>query len=144
MPFTFQPLEIARDGSEIELRGRLLAGAYFGPESVVIRSKAGEELATAIQSHAMECPEGWPVLPEHRKTVLVLRIPAPPDGFEVAFLTGVGAVGAATERIDITHVIEDVVFWATQVALHFTSEEVDDPGLEWLGIARPTPPMSGT
>jgi len=134
MPFTFQPFEIKRQGGELELRGRLLTGAYFGPEAAVVRSEAGHELATHIHSHGMEYPEGWPVLPEHSRTVLVLRIPALPAGFELALLTGVGAVAQATQRIDITQVLDEPEFWAMQAALHCMSEGVDDPAAEWLGV----------
>ena len=134
MPFTFQPLEITRQGDELELRGRVLTGAYFGPESAIVRSKTGEERGTHIHSHGMEYPTGWPVLPEHDKTILILRIPAPPDGFEIALLTGIGAVAQSPERIDITHALDEPGFWAMQLALRFTSEDVDDPAFEWLGV----------
>ena len=46
MPFTFQPLEITRQGDELELRGRVLTGAYFGPETAVVRSKNGRRTFT--------------------------------------------------------------------------------------------------
>lgn len=55
MPFTFRPLTVTRQGSELELRGRLLTGAYFGPQAAIVRSTSGQERATHIHSHGMEC-----------------------------------------------------------------------------------------
>ena len=134
MPFTFQPLQVKREGSELELRGRLLTGAYFGPELVVVRSKDGNELDRNILGHSMEYPDDWPVLPEHSNTILILHIHAVPPDFEPALLTGVGSVAPGTERIDITDALVEPEFWAMQANLHFASEDVDDPGLEWLGV----------
>jgi hypothetical protein len=134
MPFTFQPVQIKRHGNELEVRGRVLTGAYYGPEAVVLRSKAGDELVAHIHSHSIEFPEGWPVVPEHRMTVLILEVSAVPPDFEVASLTGIGAVGPARERIDITDALVEPQFWAMQAVLHFTSDDVDDPCLEWLGV----------
>jgi hypothetical protein len=138
MPFTFQPLQIKRQGENLELRGRLLTGAYFGPESVVVRSRAGDERATQILSHGLEYPEGWPVLPEHRNTTLVLCIPTLPPDFEIALLTGTGSAATTSERVDVTGALEAPEFWAIQALLHFASDEVDDPGQEWFGLSSDT------
>lgn len=134
MPFTFEPLEVTREGNELVLRGRVVTGAYFGPEPVVLRSPTGDELPSHIHSHGIEYPEGWPVLPEHRESILILRIPLPPPEFKIATITGLGAIEPATERVDISHVVTEPEFWAMQLALHFTPEDTEDPGLEWLGV----------
>lgn len=134
MPFTFEPMETRREGDELVLRGRVVSGAYFGPESALLRSPDGLEYLTHIHSHGMEYPEGWPVLPEHRKTVLILRIPVPPADFRISLLTGVGSVESAINRLDISDALSEPAFWAMQLSLHFSNEEVDDPGLEWLGV----------
>jgi hypothetical protein len=134
MPFTFEALETIPDGNELVLRGRVVSGAYFGPESAVVRSADGEEISTHIHSHRMEYPEGWPVLPEHGQTVLVLRIPLPAREIKITALIGQGVVDSATERLDISHVLGEPEFWAMQLDLHCMSEEVEEPGLEWLGV----------
>ena len=136
MPFTFEALETIPDGNELVLRGRVVSGAYFGPESAVVRSADGQEISTHIHSHGMEYPESWPVLPGHRKTVLVLRIPLPAHEFKVTTLIGLGAISRAKERIDISHALREPEFWAMQFDLHCTSEEVEAPGLEWLGVSQ--------
>jgi hypothetical protein len=136
MPFTFEALETTPDGDELVLRGRVVSGAYFGPESAVVRFADGEEISTHIHSHRMEYPEGWPVIPEHRKTVLILRIPLPAHEFKIGTLIGLGAISRARERIDISHVLEEPKFWAIQFDLHYMSEEVEKPGQEWLGVAQ--------
>src|SRR5262245_30025803 len=114
MPFKFQPLQVRCLGNEVELRGRLLSGAYFGPEYVIVRSTAGEQLTTQILSHAIEFSEGWPVRPDSRKTILVLTIPALPSEFEIAEFTGIGTVAPGKDRIDVTTILEEPEFWVTQ------------------------------
>ncbi|KQV81132.1 hypothetical protein [Rhizobacter sp. Root1221] len=136
MPFTFEALETTPDGDELVLRGRVVSGAYFGPESAVVRFADGEEISTHVHSHRIEHPEGWPVLPEHRETVLILRIPLPANELRITTLIGLGAISRAKARIDISHVLDEPEFWAMQLDLHCTSEEVEEPGLEWLGITQ--------
>ena len=141
MPFTFEPTEItsASQGSEIRLRGRLRSGAYFGPESVIARSADGKAWKTHIHTHGLEAPEGWPVLAEHRNTVLVLTLPAPPRGFEIVQIEGLGSADTAThERLDVSGLLDTPGFWAMQVAFGFESETVDDPALEWFGFDTPS------
>jgi hypothetical protein len=136
MPFTLEALETTRDGDELVLRGRIVSGAYFGPEAVIVRPESGEDIATHIHSHRMEHAEGWPILPEHRKTVLILRIPLPVHDLKIATLIGLGVINRARERIDISHVLGEPEFWATQLDVHYSSEEVEEPGLEWLGVTQ--------
>lgn len=136
MPFTFEVLETIPDGDELVLRGRVVSGAYFGPESAIARSASGEEFSTHIHSHGMKDPEGWPVLPEHRNTVLSLRVSPPACKLKIATLVGLGAIDHAKERIDISHVLGSPEFWAMQFDLHYVSEEVEEPGLEWLGVTQ--------
>ncbi len=135
MPFTLIPISITPNGNEVFVRGRLMSGAYFGPEVVMLRSADGSEHATHIRSHGTENPEDWPVLPEHSSTILILRIPAPPDGFEPVLVTGLGCVQPAKQRVDISRSLDEPAFWAMQMALHFDSD-VDDPALEYLGVER--------
>lgn len=135
MPFLFEPTDIQPRGTDIELQGRIRSGAYAGPEAVIARSDRGDEWTTHLHSHSLKSPEGWPVLAEHRNTVLVLTMPAPPKGFRIVELEGVGAVApAAGERLDISGLIGAPEFWAMQVVLDFGTEEIEDPPLEWFGI----------
>ena len=60
MPFTFEPSDQTLEGGELVLRGRLLTGAYFGPESIVLRSTRGDELSSHIHSHGVVSFQGWP------------------------------------------------------------------------------------
>jgi hypothetical protein len=133
VPFRFKPSSVARVGNELELRGRIMSGAFFGPENAILRSATGDECRTHIHSHGMEYPEAWPVLPQHR-TVLILRIPLPRPGFDVSELVGQGTVGPASERVDVTRVLDEPEFWAIQASRHLAAEEVDDPGFEWFGV----------
>ena len=136
MSFTFEATESRREGNELVVRGRVLEGAYFGPEAVQLRTADGQEYLAHIHSHGIEFPEGWPVLPEHRKTVLILRIAPSPAQMEIVLVKGLGRVMPAIKRIDVSEMLAQPEFWAVQLSLHCVSEEVEDPGLEWIGIRR--------
>lgn len=134
MPFAFEPLHSAAEDGALVLRGRLLSGAYFGPENVVLRSETGATFVSKVRSHGIERPVGWPVLPEHDRTVLVLTVDAPPAGFDVRQVEGVGIVAEGAPRVDISDVLAEPAFWATQVAIHCRPQDIDEPGLDWFGI----------
>jgi hypothetical protein len=134
MPFIVEALETSTEGNELIVRGRVITGAYFGPELANLRSPTGEELATCIHSHSIERPEGWPIIPEHRTTVLIFSIPHPPIGFKVATIVGVGTIAPTKERIDVSDALEDPTFWAIQLGSWCNSEEVEEPGQQWLGV----------
>jgi hypothetical protein len=135
MPFIFEPTGIEPYGSDIQLRGRIRSGAFSGPEAVIARSDRGDEWATHLHTHSLKSPEGWPVLPEHRNTVLTLTMPMPPEGFRIVELEGVGVVArAGVKRLDASGLVGAPEFWAMQVVLDFGTEEVDDPPLEWFGM----------
>jgi len=134
MPFTFETLHAKAAGRTLILRGKLLDGAFFGPENVVLRSARGEAFVSSVQSHEIERPIGWPVLPEHTSTVLVLVVGAPPDGFDVWRVEGVGITDSDAPRVDITEVLAEPAFWVTQVIIHCQPQDTDEPGLEWFGI----------
>lgn len=106
----------------------------MGPEAVLITSGDGRECRTHVHSHGMEFPKGWPVLPEHFETVVILYVPRLPDGFSPVSITGLGAIEIGAERVDVTHLLALPEFWAMQMSLHFMSEDIEDPALEFLGI----------
>lgn len=135
MPFTLTPTTTLTNGDETVIRGRLQTGAYFGPETVLIRSRDGRECTTHVHSHEMEHPEGWPVLPEHGRTVVILYLPRLPEGFSPALVTGLGPLKTVSERVDVSHYLAIPEFWAMQLALHFVADEVDDPALQFLGVS---------
>lgn len=139
MPFTLKVIGTERRDGELVLRGHLVEGAYFGPEQILLRTLDGREYPSYIHTHGMEFPEDWPVLPEHRNTVLILTVQTPPEEvappeIEIAVVKGVGAVEQAARRVDISAALDEKEFWASELDLHFTSEDVDDPGFEWLGV----------
>ena len=136
MPFIFKAIEATREDDEFVLRGRILSGAFFGPEAIVMRSPDGTEFAAHVRQHGMESPEGWPVVAQHRETTLILRTPLPPAGFEVVEVEGVGVIAQASERIDLSSMLSEPEFWAVQLELRCELEDIEDPGLEWLGVTQ--------
>ena len=136
MPFIFKTIEATREDGEFVLRGRILSGAFFGPEAIVMRSSDGTEFVAHVRQHGMESPEGWPVVAQHRETTLVLRTPLPPLGFEVVEVEGIGVIAKASERIDMSNILLEPEFWAMHLGQHCESEDIEDPGLEWLGVTQ--------
>jgi hypothetical protein len=136
MPFTIEPIETTHTDTEgqFTIRGRVREGAYFGPEQVLVRTVEGAEYRSHIHSHGMEHPEGWPVLPGHRKTVLVLHLPAAPAKGKIVSVIGLGAVTLSAKRTDVSDALTQREFWAMQLHLHFVSDQVDDPSKEWLDV----------
>jgi len=134
VPFVFEVLQITQADSQQRLRGRIASGAYFGPELVVARSQDGREHSTCIVGQSFERPVGWPVLPEHKQTLMTLTVPTPPDGLKIAYLEGLGVVVLNANRVDVSQLVGEAGFWAGQMSLHFMTEQEEDPGLSWLGI----------
>lgn len=134
MPFVLQVLSSVREGPHLHLKGRVVSGAFFGPESVALRASDGREVPSFVDSHGMEHPEGWPVVPEHRQTIVVLTVASVDAGLEVVQIEGIGSVGISTNTVDALRLIEEPAFWVYQSVLHCQSEEEGDPGLAWFGI----------
>ncbi len=134
MAFKLAPITCDREGSELRVRGRVQSGAYFGPQPVRLTTADGQEYLAHVTSHEIELPEAWPVMPEHHSTVLVLHIAPLPTRTDIILVTGLGAVTPARGRLDVSEVLAAREFWALQLSVHFMSEDVDDPALEWLGV----------
>jgi hypothetical protein len=82
-------------------------------------------------------PQGWPVLSSH-DTILTLSIDAPISAFRVDEsqpVIGRGTVFENSNRIDISHVLSDQVFWAMQLSLSLGSESVDEPNEAYFGVS---------
>jgi hypothetical protein len=133
VPFELRPISLSSQGNEVTLRCHILSGAYFGPEAVLLRDANGRELESQIHGHGIESPIDWPVLPEHKDTVIVLYLPKLPDDFRPTLVTGLGSLQLADKRADISGVIAQPEFWALQADLHFAGD-FDDPGLELFGV----------
>ena len=135
MPFTLEVTARNVEQAELCLRGRVQSGAYFGPERVSLRSADGREYEASVRSHEIIHPVGWPVLPEHQGTELVLRVAPIPPATDIVHMTGLGVIELGSDRVDVSEVLTDPGFWAYQLSVHFATEEVDDPALEWLGVS---------
>lgn len=138
MPFTLVPDSVRRGLDETVIRGRLLSGAYFGPEALLLQSVDGSQCHSHVHSHGMEFPEGWPILPEHERTVISLHVPALPADFVPVLVTGLGAVEPAAERVDVSFILTSPEFWASQADLHFVTDEVEEPSQQFFGLSTQT------
>jgi|WetSurMetagenome_2_1015567.scaffolds.fasta_scaffold94018_2 hypothetical protein len=134
MPFTLTPICVETRQKETLIRGRVQTGAYFGPENLVVCSNDGREVISQIQQYEMEYPEGWPVLPEHAKTIIILHIPKLPKGFSPDVVKGIGTIDLGTELFDVSHYLEAPEFWAMQAILHVSSEDIEDSANKFFGL----------
>jgi hypothetical protein len=55
---------------------------------------------------------------------------------EVVFVSWLGAVISARERVDVFRGSRGAISGRSRLSSHFTSDEVDDPALQWLGATR--------
>ena len=137
MPFKLKISSVEYCGSEIAVSGRLVAGAYAGPEAVIIRGQDGTSITAPVTHHSLYLPKDWPVLPSH-DTILTLSIDAPTSAFRVDEsqpVIGRGTVFENSNRTDISHVLSDRVFWAMQLSLSLGSEDVEEPNEAYFGVS---------
>jgi hypothetical protein len=137
MPFKLKISSVEYQDAEIAISGRLVEGAYAGPEAVIIHGQDRTSITTPVTQHSLYLPENWPVLPSH-DTILTLSIDAPSSSFRVDEsqpVIGLGTVFENSNRIDISHVLSDGVFLAMQLSLSLESEDVEDPNETYFGIS---------
>lgn len=138
MPFKLQISGVEYRGSEIAISGKLLEGAYAGPEAVVIRGEDGLPVTVAVTHHSLYLPKDWPVLPSHDTTILTLSIDAPSSAFRVDEsqpVIGRGTVFENPNRVDISNVLSEPVFWAMQLSLSLGSDDVEEPNEAYFGVS---------
>jgi hypothetical protein len=73
MSFRLQIDNVENLGGETCIRGRLIEGAYFGPQSIRVKDSTGKSRTATILSHELINPQDWPVTADHG-TQLVLHI----------------------------------------------------------------------
>jgi hypothetical protein len=137
MPFKLKVSSVEYQGDEIEISGRLIEGAYAGPEAVIIHGQDGTSITAPVTHHILLLPEDWPILPSY-DTTLTLSIAAPTSAFRVdesQIVIGLGTIFENPYRIDISHVLSEGVFWAMQLSLSLGSEDVDEPNEAYFGIS---------
>ena len=99
-------------GSETLICGRLIKGAYFGPQYVRLKDAAGNERTTTILTHGLINPEGWPVTADH-DTQLQLYVPTPPPPFAIdtkSPVEGLGNVALRKDGVDLSRELSDPLF----------------------------------
>lgn len=138
MPFKLRIQSVDHRRGEVVISGRLVEGAYFGPEEVSVPGVCGRVLRAWVECHSLRSPVGWPVLPEH-PTELALTIRAPDEPFKVdrnGVVIGHGVLFNNTQRVDITaEVLGDPRFWALELGLHLASDDVDEPEKHYFDVS---------
>ena len=131
MPFEFRIEKIEKTASgEFAATGRVTKGAYFGPEVISVTLSDGSEMQTCVGQHGMLNLRGWPVLPEHFETRVILHFAAL-EGVEIDLskpIVGGGVVLIEQDRLELDEsVLDDVRFYALLLAHHLASADLPDP-----------------
>ena len=137
MPFRLKISSVEYTDSEIHIGGKIVEGAYSGPESITFVDRSGEEQAAWAIHHAIHHPEGWPVTPAH-DTLLILSIDTPGPGVEVDEtrpVIGCGAVSTNADRLDVTAELNDPRFWALELSPCLASQEIPEPYEHFFGVS---------
>lgn len=137
MPFRLRISGVEYCDGEIAISGKLADGSYAGPEAVVVHGQGGDSITTAVIHHSLQYPTEWPVLPTHEKTILTISIKAPSPTFRVDEskpIVGQGVLFINQKREDISEILSDPVFLATQLTMSLESDDVE-PNVRYFGVS---------
>lgn len=138
MPFKFEIDRLERGEGELVLVGRVIDGAFSGPEVLEVTLEDGRTAQVGILHHSFQHPQGWPVLPTHTSTILALSIPLPPDGVTVDAsrpAIGKGTVTQNSQRVELSHLAAQPEFWASFLNESLSSEE-EEPHQTFFGVSK--------
>jgi hypothetical protein len=138
MSFRLQIDNVENLGGETCIRGRLIEGAYFGPQSIRVKDSTGKSRTATILSHELINPQDWPVTADHG-TQLVLHIAksSPPFIIDAGSpVEGLGSVALRRDCIDLSRELSEPLFWGNFSTLYMVSEENDSPYEEFLGLSQ--------
>src|SRR5262245_22041094 len=65
MSFTLRIDDIVDLHEETCIRGRLVTGAYSGPQAIRLTGRTGARRTARIVRHALTGAVGWPIVPDH-------------------------------------------------------------------------------
>lgn len=119
--------------SGISVSGKLVDGAYVGPESVLLFDQTGRWVPSTITHHEILLPKDWPIRPDDGST-LILHILKPSPDFELdrsQLVLGQGNLTRNENRVDISSSLGDSGFWVVQMWLYVGSEGLPEPPLAW-------------
>jgi hypothetical protein len=137
VPFRLKISSVEYADSETHISGKIIEGAYSGPESIIFVDQRGEEHSAWVTNHGVHHPEGWPVEPTH-DTLLILSIAAPSPGIEVDEtrpVIGCGAVSVNANRLDVTAELSDPRFWALELSPCLVSNDIPEPYDHFFGVS---------
>ncbi len=123
-------------GNETCIRGRLVEGAYFGPQYIRLKDTTGKERTATILSHGLIAPQDWPVMAGH-DTQLELYIATPGPHFSInanSLVEGLGSVLLRRDSIDLSKELSNPLFWGNFSILYMDSESTERPYEELLGL----------
>ncbi len=136
MAFRMRVESMENLGGETCIRGRLIEGAYFGPQYIRLTDTAGAQRTTAILGHKLIEPQGWPVLAGH-DTQLVLSIATPSPPFLIgpdSIVEGLSSVALRRDSIDLSTELSNPLFWGNFCVVYMTTDSSERPDEEFLGL----------
>lgn len=129
MSFRLRIEEIENLGAETRIRGRLLVGAFFGPQSIRLQDVSGKQWTAPIIGVEMSNTQGSPVTADHDAQLdFYIATPSPPLAIDINTpIESLGSVIPRRDSIDLTKELSNPLFWANFVSLHMHSEAMEDP-----------------
>jgi hypothetical protein len=125
-------------GSETCIRGRLVEGAYFGPQYIRLKDTTGKVRTATILSHGMTGALNWPVTADH-DTQLELYIATPSSPLSIdtnSLVEGLGSVLPRQDSIDLSKELSNPLFWGNFSDLYMVSDSTERPYEEFLELSQ--------
>ncbi|MCB9595149.1 MAG: hypothetical protein H6719_20695 [Sandaracinaceae bacterium] len=118
MPFVLTIREVEYLRGDAWIDGRIVSGAFSGPEAVTLFDEEGTERHAVVVSHGLENPVRWPVQAGDA-TLVRLTIPWPGEVAVDATqpVRGDGVVLRAPAHVDVTSELTEPLFWATELGV---------------------------
>jgi len=125
-------------GRETCVRGRLIEGAYFGPQYIRLKDTTGRVRTVAILRHFLTGAVNWPITPNDDMQ-LHLYIATPDPHFRIdtsSPIEGLGSVLPRRDCIDLSTELSSPLFWGNFSVLYMISESTERPYEEFLGLSQ--------
>jgi hypothetical protein len=135
MSFRLRIEHVETRGRETVIRGRLIEGCYFGPQTIRVKDTMGNERKAPILAHSLIEPKAWPVTADH-ETQLVLHLPPAPFDIDLnSPVEGLGSVALGKGSTDLASELSNPLFWGIFSDLHMASDTMEQPVRELLGLS---------
>ena len=137
MPFEIKIASVDQKADEIAVTGRVVSGAYSGPERVTLTTSDGQTLHSVVTHHSLFGVREWPLVANHEGQV-TLHVAAPKERLKFDKkepLVGVGFLWEYDKRLDVSSLLSDPRFWAFHLHSSLQSDDVEEPDRMYFDLS---------